>query len=52
MESVLEFISAVDWYWYGIVFISMVAIADIFNKEDTILRNFPVVGHTIVLKLG
>lgn len=45
MESVLEFLGSIAWYWYVLFFILVVALLDIFNKEHTILRNFPVVGH-------
>jgi glutamate synthase domain-containing protein 2 len=45
MQSVWEFVKEVDWYWYLILLIMIIAIRDILQRKHIILRNFPVVGH-------
>ncbi|PRP66011.1 FMN-binding glutamate synthase family protein [Nonlabens agnitus] len=45
MESIWEFLSSIDWYWYLIFLIIIVFLYDVFQRRHIILRNFPVVGH-------
>jgi glutamate synthase domain-containing protein 2 len=46
MNSILHFISTIQWYWYPLFLIIVVAVHDVFlNKKHTIKHNFPVIGH-------
>ncbi|GAA0872153.1 FMN-binding glutamate synthase family protein [Gangjinia marincola] len=46
MDQILEFLSQIPWWGYLIAVIVIIAIKDVFfNKEHTILHNFPVLGH-------
>jgi glutamate synthase domain-containing protein 2 len=46
MQSVLEFLSSISWWLWIIIFLTLVAIRDVFfQKKHTISHNFPVVGH-------
>lgn len=46
MQSVLEFLSSISWWLWIIIFLTLVAIRDVFfQKKHTISHNFPIVGH-------
>ena len=45
MTEILEFLSQWPWWVYLIVFLLLVVVLDVFNKQHTIRHNFPVVGH-------
>ncbi len=46
MNSVLEFISGIQWWLWVIIIVLIVAIRDVFfQKAHTISHNFPVIGH-------
>ena len=46
MDSILEFLSNIQWWQWIIIGIIIVAIRDIFfQRRHTISHNFPVVGH-------
>ncbi|QLG46876.1 FMN-binding glutamate synthase family protein [Costertonia aggregata] len=42
----IDFLSAIPWWAYILVFLALVALRDVFfQKAHTISHNFPVVGH-------
>ncbi|MEO1052933.1 MAG: FMN-binding glutamate synthase family protein [Bacteroidota bacterium] len=46
MQDILGFFSSIPWWVYVLVVLAFIAIRDIlFNKNHTILHNFPLVGH-------
>ena len=46
MNEILNFLGAIPWWTWILIFLAIVAIYDVFiNKSHTILHNFPVVGH-------
>ncbi|MCM8568124.1 FMN-binding glutamate synthase family protein [Gramella jeungdoensis] len=46
MQEAFDIIKDIPWWGWILIFLAIVAIADIFfNKKHTIKHNFPVVGH-------
>ena len=45
MESFSQFFSQIAWWGYVLIFLSIVAIRDIFQKSHTVQHNFPILGH-------
>ena len=46
MDAILSLITSIPWWIYLLLFITLVALKDIFfNKEHTIKHNFPIIGH-------
>lgn len=46
MEQIIEFLVAISWWMWILIFLVLVALKDIFfNKTHTITHNFPLVGH-------
>ncbi|WP_298505217.1 FMN-binding glutamate synthase family protein [uncultured Maribacter sp.] len=46
MDLIFDFLSAISWWMWLLVFIFLVALWDIFiQRAHTIKHNFPVVGH-------
>lgn len=46
MDSILDLLSNIPWWGWILIFLSLVAIRDVFaQKAHTISHNFPIVGH-------
>ena len=45
MTEMLDVLSQWPWWVYLLLFVALIAIKDVFDKEHTIKHNFPVVGH-------
>lgn len=45
MDSVIEFLKHIPWWLWIIAVLIIIAIRDIFQRNHTIIRNFPVVDH-------
>ncbi|WP_179346528.1 FMN-binding glutamate synthase family protein [Winogradskyella ursingii] len=45
MNSVLGFLSHVPWWAWILIIFALIALRDIFQRQHTISRNFPIVGH-------
>lgn len=46
MEGLLDFLASIPWWAWILVFLTLVALRDIFfQKAHTISHNFPVIGH-------
>src|SRR6478609_8640529 len=46
LKAINEYLNAIPWWAYCILFILIIAVKDIFfNRAHTIKHNFPIVGH-------
>lgn len=46
MDSILDFLSAISWWLWGLILIVLIAIRDVFlQRKHTISHNFPIIGH-------
>ncbi|MGY5850295.1 FMN-binding glutamate synthase family protein [Salegentibacter sp. F14] len=46
MSAFLDFLAAISWWGWLLIFLLLLALKDIFlNREHTIKHNFPIVGH-------